>query len=445
MKGIITANVLNVRSSPFVSGSIIGTLKKDSIIQIVGEKSGWFEIIYKNLSAFISANYVDIIEVEKKMKGKVTASVLNVRSRPDLECNILGTLNQEAIIDVINDLDDWLEISFNKASAFVSSRFVDLQLSEPETFGIVSVDWLNVRKEANTSSIILGQIPFGAKVTILGNIDNWYQVQFNDETGYLYKDYVDLNADQANDNETISDPKIDVDEIQLAPDILLPVSGTSTDKKVAATWNKYGGLLTSLSGSLKLDPACAVAVLCVESSGQGFTKSNKNRMTIRFENHLFWRYWGKQNPDKFHEHFKYGKTQNGKRKVWLGHAWREKKTNEWKTFHGNQAKEWEVLEFARGINEKAAIYSISMGAPQVMGFNHDVVGYDSAIDMFNEFSRNIVPQIKALFDFMDKRMIKALQQNDFETFAGYYNGSGQKQKYGAWIRNHYMAIQQLLT
>ena len=60
--------------------------------------------------------------------------------------------------------------------------------------------------------------------------------------------------------------------------------------------------------------------------------------------------------------------------------------------------------------------------------------------MFEKFSSNIQYHIKGLFAFFDTRMIKALQKLDFESFAGYYNGSGQKEKYGKWIKEHYDAF-----
>ena len=142
----------------------------------------------------------------------------------------------------------------------------------------------------------------------------------------------------------------------LAPDQRLPVSGGSTEKKVARTWNDFGNLLQSLSGAYEIETASAVAILCVESSGKGFTRSNHNRMVIRFENHKLWTYWGKDNTPTFHRHFKYGRREDGRLKVWLGHQWRTGIVGQWQSFHGSQPKEWNVLEFARSLDDTAALY-----------------------------------------------------------------------------------------
>ncbi len=86
--------------------------------------------------------------------------------------------------------------------------------------------------------------------------------------------------------------------------------------------------------------------------------------------------------------------------------------------------------------------SISMGAPQIVGFNHARIGYDSVRGMFAAFQRDIRYQILGLFDFlkgpgMSSPMIVALQHRQFGDFAARYNGPGQAARYGDLIESHY--------
>ena len=106
-------------------------------------------------------------------------------------------------------------------------------------------------------------------------------------------------------------------------------------------------------------------------------------------------------------------------------------------FHGNQDLEWEVFSLAKKLDKKAALKSISMGMPQIMGFNHKKIGYKSVNKMYNDFCRDIRYHILSLFEFLDEKMIQALQQKDFELFARYYNGAGQAATYGEWIRENH--------
>lgn len=447
MKGIVTANKLNVRSRPSLQGGIIGQLLKNTIISIQGQKNSWFEILYENRPGFVHSGYVDIIEAAVNTKARVTATRLNVRAQPDVQGVKIGSLVKGSVIDILDDQGEWLEIGFNDQTAYVNSDYVQLIDAGSLKQGIINTHTLNVRRTPSLSGDILGTLDHATEVNIISRIGNWYEIRFNESTAFIHSDYVDITSQEVYEGPlTISSDdkqKKIIEEGDLIPEHTLPVSGTKIEKKVSRIWNKYGGLLELLCGSLKLDSATAVAVLGVESSGKGFEKSNQNRLVIRFENHLFWKYWGKKHTEQFHKHFKYGKKENSKLKVWLGHQWREEVNQGWQSFHGNQVKEWKVLEYARTWHDTSALYSISMGAPQIMGFNHKVIGYKSVQDMFQKFCESVQYQIRGMFDFFHSSMIKALQKRDFVQFAKYYNGPGQKLKYGEWIQSHYDAFEKV--
>jgi hypothetical protein len=159
-------------------------------------------------------------------------------------------------------------------------------------------------------------------------------------------------------------------------------------------------------------------------------------VVIRFENHQFHRRWGRQRVDVFREHFRFNRTR-----PWTGHRFRPE-AGDWHRFHGSQDREWAVLEFARRLDDTAALNSISMGAPQIMGFNHTVIGYPDVQSMFESFASERY-QLLGLFDFLDGEMLAALRRQDFIRFASLYNGRGQAEEYGRRIRDHYEVFQAL--
>ena len=216
---------------------------------------------------------------------------------------------------------------------------------------------------------------------------------------------------------------------------------SGTYRLVADIWNRYGGLLEPLSAKLGVEPGVAVAVFAVESGGQAFGPSG--RTLIRFENHLFYNYWGKNNLADFNQHFLFDLGQR-----WSGHKFRANPNGVWLDFHGNQANEWTVFEFARQLDETAAMLSISMGAPQIMGFNYSIIGYASVQEMFKAFARSDRDQVIGFFDFVQGVLpnagaVKTLQAKNFIQFATIYNGSGQASYYGGLIANGYTAFKTL--
>ena len=72
-----------------------------------------------------------------------------------------------------------------------------------------------------------------------------------------------------------------------------------------------------------------------------------------------------------------------------------------------------------------------MGAPQVMGFNHKFIGYDTPKEMFEKFNKDIRYHIFALFDFTKAKpeRIRYLQNHDFYNFSVEYNGRANPKAY----------------
>ncbi len=81
-----------------------------------------------------------------------------------------------------------------------------------------------------------------------------------------------------------------------------------------------------------------------------------------------------------------------------------------------------------------------MGLPQILGSNARLIGYDSIVEMYENFNKDIRYHIFGLFDFLSPRMIKFLRNKEFVNFAKYYNGAGQARRYGKWLQDYYEAF-----
>ncbi|MBI5715614.1 MAG: DUF3380 domain-containing protein [Chloroflexi bacterium] len=283
---------------------------------------------------------------------------------------------------------------------------------------------------------ILRGLAANTSVEVTGEQGEWYTVIVGGQNGFIKKEFILLASQgvaagflvhRMSEFASVPLPAPDTDRVE----VVATMSGT--EKLAANIWNKFGGLLNVLSAELKIDPAVAVAVFAVESGGRGF--GDDGRTLIRFENHIFYNYWGKTDPDRFNQFFKFDQGQ-----TWQGHQWRPSVDQNWRDFHGRQTAEWEAFSFATTLNDTAAKSSISMGSPQIMGFNFSGVGYESVQQMFDAFASGDRAQVIGFFDFVqgpstNSRRVLALQANDFNTFASMYNGPGQASQYGGLIQN----------
>lgn len=305
----------------------------------------------------------------------------------------------------------------------------------------------NLRAGPDTSTTIKETLKPGTELTILGHQGEWFRVRVGatGREGFVHDDLVRLPS-----QKIISGFLRSIPELQTAP--LAPArpkqppAGSGPDAKTAARiWNQYGGLLTTLSARLGFEPEVGVAVMAVESGGLAF---KDGRMVIRFENHVFFRHWGVDNQAKFNQHFRFNPSEK-----WKGHEFRPSAAAAFKPFHGTgQANEWTVFEFAQALDRKDARFSISMGLPQVMGFNFTSVGYDSVDEMFEAFNHphnGERAQVLGMFDFIKgprttSEMVEALGRRDWVAFATRYNGRGQAEKYGKLLSDAHKAAKSLV-
>lgn len=307
----------------------------------------------------------------------------------------------------------------------------------PEQIGIVTASVLNVRPDPSTAQPPVGRLRRGREVRILGRAGSWYHVRAGDLDGFVHGDYVRIR-----EAEPASGFLHERAELRAVP-LAAPegerraTAGLGGSRlRAAQTWNRCGGLLRPLCDATGVEPAAATAVLLVESSGSGF---RDGRMIIRFENHVFRRQWGDSERQGFDAHFRFDASR-----PWQGHAFCAG-DGRWLDCHTSQDREWEVFAFARALSEPAALRSISMGAPQIMGFNAARIGYDSATEMFERFSEDERYHVLGMFDFVagpgdTSPMLEALRQGRYEQFASHYNGPGQAARYGARLREAHEAF-----
>lgn len=442
----VNVDRLNVRTLPSATAAIRTVITEDTVVSVGDTVGNWSAISAGDVSGYVYSDYLTTDPSFRNYAGVVRADYLNVRAGPGTSNKSLGMVRAGALLDITASLPDWLEVQFNGAVGYVAEKFVAVRYSDAVSVGEVTVDVLNVR--ADPGGTLIGQVPLGTQLQVENDLGDWSEVRFNGGRGFVASRYLMPVIDDvehpapaaANDvQEIIAERPVDsTGDEGMRPAQQLPVSGSNDAKSAARSWNQYGRLLQHLSARYEIDVGCAVAVLCVESSGAAFSSDNDNRMIIRFENHKFWSFWGKQNPNQFNECFRFRAG-----KAWKDHEWRRSDQEDWRSFHGNQRREWEVFEFARALDDDAAIQSISMGAPQIMGFNFQRVGYQTPRDMFDDFATDEAAHIRGLFSFFDPPMLRALRTMDFVAFAKRYNGSGQKEFYGRRIKEHYLAFKQL--
>jgi hypothetical protein len=194
---------------------------------------------------------------------------------------------------------------------------------------------------------------------------------------------------------------------------------------IARTYNAVGGLIDAPSSTLSIDPVAMLAVWYVESGGRVF---ETGRPVLRFENHKFFKYWGRANTATFDKHFQFGGRAGVPGASSKNHKFRRSASDNWQAVHvDDQRREYDAFALAEDLGGKeAACLSSSFGGPQIMGFNHQACGYSSASALADAFAVDERWHVLGFADFCESNsLIDEIQDKAWKRFGARYNGDGE--------------------
>lgn len=118
MKPTVKVNTsLNVRNKP--NGTIVGKLYNGNEVDVLDYNNGWFKI---GTNKWVCSDYI------KTSHGRVTASVLNIRTGAGTKYADIGDLKNNEIIRILEEQKGWYKVLAESQRLFgwVSSKYVDL-------------------------------------------------------------------------------------------------------------------------------------------------------------------------------------------------------------------------------------------------------------------------------------------------------------------------------
>ncbi|MDK0980826.1 SH3 domain-containing protein [Clostridium perfringens] len=307
--GLISANQLNVRTSPNENGQVIGTLHKNDKVSVLDKSiDGWYKIDFNGRRAYVSSKYVNLIsyknnEVKKEVKkepvegtGKVNINTaLNVRQAATNNSRIIGSLKGGEKVNIINESNGFYKIEFNNSYGYVYAKYISkdetnkkdqevkketskvnqedvkknnsakskkevnvtpkaepvvLAVRSINKTGIVNVSSsLNIREGASTSSKVIGSLSGNTKITIVGEEGAFYKIEYKGSHGYVAKEYVKDVTESNNSNQGTQTPEKPSTPESAEKTGIVNVSSSLNVRERASTSSKVIG---SLSGNSKV-------------------------------------------------------------------------------------------------------------------------------------------------------------------------------------------------
>ncbi|WP_283749888.1 SH3 domain-containing protein [Bacillus cereus] len=226
----VNASVLHVRAGSSTSHDVISRVYNGQSLNVIGEENGWFKINHNGQTGYVSGEFVSKNgaktnnNVSTGGNNKVTADVLRVRTAPNTSSSVAGRVYEGQTLNVIGEENGWVKINHNGQTGYVSSQFVSGASSNTGSTSnnnnsnnastvqpasgnyTVNVSSLRVRTGPSTSHPTVGSVKQGQVVQVVGEVQDWFKINYAGQTAYLSKDYVtkggsNENVTQGNNQE----------------------------------------------------------------------------------------------------------------------------------------------------------------------------------------------------------------------------------------------------
>ena len=245
-EGVITVDTLRVRTAPSTSSDVLRELDRGDKVDVIEEDGDWYKIkLSNNNEAYVYAEYVKLEEnlatnennntqsnvqtntQENKSTGEINLlKNTKIHILPVLFSSEISSVESDTTVNVIERINNWICVEYNGVQGWVFSkgtvaddRSADQSSSEtsaPTTkTGYVNVSSAYVRDEASKNGDIITNKNLNDEVTIINEVDGWYEIQLSEGTGYIYADLVSDNKKAVTSRSTV---KRSVDNSETKPE-----------------------------------------------------------------------------------------------------------------------------------------------------------------------------------------------------------------------------------
>lgn len=199
-----------------LTGLVLGLI---IALQSITVSAGSLDSLKGGLSAVLNPGSVGLAETEKTYAGEwdlelwneeeqestlVMANVksaLNVRSEASEDADKVGKLYKDCGGTILERRDGWTKLQSGNIVGWASDQYllfgedaVSLANDVGRAVATVDTEAVRVRREPGTESDVLGNLPRGEIVEVLGeNQDGWVCVDYDGEDGWVFADYVSLD------------------------------------------------------------------------------------------------------------------------------------------------------------------------------------------------------------------------------------------------------------
>lgn len=161
---LVMANVnqyVNIRQDASQESEKVGVLYKDCGGEILEKQAEWTKIKSGDVTGWVSNEYLhfgnDAEELAKEvgiLTAHSTTETLRVRRDASLEAEVIGLLANGEAVEAIKEEGDWVKVSYEGATGYVSAEYVDVKFDIDTA---ESMEAIKAREEAEKKAKLNAQ------------------------------------------------------------------------------------------------------------------------------------------------------------------------------------------------------------------------------------------------------------------------------------------------
>jgi len=209
-RGIVVAELLNIRKLPDKEAEVTGKLTKDAEVRIIDTKDDWYQISFDDgETGWVVAEYLkvdfDVVQA--------TADSVNVRKSPSTDADVVTKINKFDKFIMIGRFNDWFKIKLDDGeSGWVNDQFAIIvgvisrgvldgedvrdqstirnvrEPAKPAVKMAIKGRNVNFRSKPDLDADVVLSLAGDEVVTVLDSLGEWRRVKTADgDVGYINK------------------------------------------------------------------------------------------------------------------------------------------------------------------------------------------------------------------------------------------------------------------
>lgn len=202
---VVVKEDANLRKGPGTEHDVAKTVDANTELERTGvSDNGWTRVKVDGEELYISNSLIEEkVSIAEKDGTVVLTGDANLRKGPGTGYDVIATEEKGTELERTGEAENsWVRVKYNGGDAFVHHSLLELKddssdADEPEVeakSGTVTVtEGANVRKGPGTDYDKLGLAYVGTELTVTGKSGDWYEVEFEGQTGYIASSLVKEN------------------------------------------------------------------------------------------------------------------------------------------------------------------------------------------------------------------------------------------------------------